>query len=266
MTQPSYRAAAATLLLLAITAGCSTLRAQTIPTLSRTLIVLDPAHGNSDPGALLSSSLTEKQFTAAFAARLRPLLTVAGFTVIATRDISTINPTSPSASTEAVPPITSDARAGTANHVHALACLILHASPRGSGVHLYTSTLAPVSDFVDRTAPVPWDTAQSAYVPLSLSLANLLGTTLLHASIPALLSRTATRPIDNLACPAVLLELAPLSAPTPTSLSDPTYQQHAAQAIVEALISWRTRNTPLAPSTSAFPLDPAAAPHTGASK
>ena len=240
--------AAATLLLSGLIS--STLYAQT-PALSRTVIVLDPAHGGADTGARIADNLPEKDVTLAFAARLRPLLAAAGFTVVTTRDAD------PAAT---APPFTTDLRAGIANHPRALACILIHATPSGSGVHIFTSTLPPDADPPDPNQPLPWDTAQSAYIPLSLRLARDLGTALLHANIPPVLGHASIRPLDNLTCPAVALELAPLLIPgsDPTLISDPAYQQRIAQAITAALTAWRNEAAPPPPPPPTHPTAPQA--------
>jgi N-acetylmuramoyl-L-alanine amidase len=221
-----------------------TLHAQS-PPISHSIIVLDPAHGGSDTGARISDTLAEKDLNLAFAARLRPLLAAAGFNVVATRD-SDPAPTAP--------PFTSDVRAGIANHPRALACLLMHSTPSGSGVHIFTSALSP-NDAPDPSQPLPWDSAQSAYLTLSLRLANQLGASLSMASIPPILSHASIRPLDNLTCPAVAIEFAPLSVADagPTPITDATYQQHIAQAIVSALIDWRNANPPTTPATTPTP-------------
>jgi N-acetylmuramoyl-L-alanine amidase len=231
------------------------LQAQSIPALNRNVIVLDPAHGGADTGARIADHLAEKDVTLGFATRLRSLLTAAGFTVIATRDAE-LPDLAPNPST--------DQRAGTANHARALACLLLHATPSGSGAHLFTSTLPPARATPDTTSAIPWNSAQSSFLSLSLRLANELGVSLLHSNIPPLLSRASIRPIDNLTCPAVAIELAPLAVlgADPTPLSDPAYQQRAAQALTEALISWRNHAAPL--TRPAAPPAPAPAPTSGA--
>nr|WP_255551533.1 N-acetylmuramoyl-L-alanine amidase [Granulicella sp. dw_53] len=211
---------------------------------------MDPAHGGADTGARISDRLPEKDVTLAFAQRLRPLLAAAGFTVISTRDADL---------TETAPNLTTEQRAGIANHARALACILIHATPSGYGVHLYTSSL-PADESAEPATTLPWDSAQSTYLTLSLRLANELGVTLLHADIPPTLSHASTRPIDNLTCPAVALELAPLEVPDakPTPLSDNNYQQRTAQAITEALISWRSHEAP--PSPTATPATKPATP------
>jgi N-acetylmuramoyl-L-alanine amidase len=194
----------------------------------RTLILLDPAHGGPDAGVHLPNNLLEKDITLAFAVRLKAALSTAGFPVVTTRD------TDPAV---VLPP---DQRAGAANHARPAACLLLHATTAGTpGIHLITSAL-PAATEPPRT--IPWDTAQSAALPQSLRLANQLGLALLNAKLPVTLTPASLRPLDNLTCPAVVIEIAPLANPesTPTPVSDPTYQQRLAEAIAAALTTWRT--------------------------
>jgi N-acetylmuramoyl-L-alanine amidase len=196
------------------------------PKLPRNIILLDPAHGGDDPGAQLPNNAVEKDVTQAFAARLKPLLAAAGFTVITTHDTDISLPT--------------DLRAGIANHARATACLILHVTSSGAGIHIATSALP--DDAAPPHNPIPWNIAQTASLPQSLRLANELGLALDQAKLPVLLIRTSTPPLDNLTCPAAAIELAPLKPGTP--VTDPTYQQQAAQAIATALTSYRTHNPP----------------------
>jgi N-acetylmuramoyl-L-alanine amidase len=200
----------------------------------RTTIFLDPAHGGSDSGARLSDNLPEKSLTLAFATRLRTLLSTSGFSVIATRD------------TDPAAPFTTDQRAEIANHSHPTACIVLHATASGNGIHIITSDVPPPNDDTDTRHAIPWDTAQSASIPQSRALANSLGLALLHSRLPVLLTRASLRPLDNLTCPAVAIEIAPLT-PTDgeaTPVSDANYQQQIAQAIATGLTSWRRNQLP----------------------
>jgi N-acetylmuramoyl-L-alanine amidase len=201
----------------------------------RTVILLDPAHGGTDNGARLGDNLLEKEFNLAFAGKLRASLSASGFTLISTRD------------SDPTVPFTTDQRAEIANHAHPSACLILHATSAGSGVHIVTSALAPPDDTYDPDASrnaIPWDTAQTASIPQSLRLANYIGVSLLHAKLPVTLSRASIRPLDNVTCPAVAIEIAPLisSGSDPTPITDPNYQRQIVQAIAQALTAWRTQN------------------------
>jgi N-acetylmuramoyl-L-alanine amidase len=210
--------------------------------LNRNVIVLDPAHGGSDPGATLGDHVLEKDINLALAAKLRTALAAAGFTVITTRDA---DPTDP---------LTTDQRAEIANRTHAVACIVLHATATGSGVHIYTSTVAPAppdEDIVNGYIPIPWEIAQSASVDQSQRLAAGLSSAFTKSSLPALSGRAAVRPLDNLMCPAVAIELAPLLNPAgdPTSPADASYQQRVAAALASTLQNWRDQANPEAEST-----------------
>ena len=203
--------------------------AQQTPTAPRTVILLDPAHGGPDPGARLPNNLLEKDITLAFAARLRALLSTSGFTVISTHE------------TDPAVPFTTDQRAEIGNHAHPTACLILHATASGTGIHVVTSALAP-SDLDDPHATIPWNTAQAASIPQSLNLANEIGLALEQAKLPVILSRASLRPLDNLTCPAIAIEIAPLNpgGSEATPVTNPAYQQNIAKAIASALTAWRS--------------------------
>jgi N-acetylmuramoyl-L-alanine amidase len=196
----------------------------------RTVILLDPAHGGPDPGAHLPNNLLEKDFTLAFATRLRALLSTTGFAVISTHEI------------DPAVPFPTDQRAEIGNHAHPTACLILHATASGNGIHVVTSALRP-NEFENPHATIPWDTAQSASIPQSLDLANQIGLALERAKLPVILSRASLRPLDNLTCPAVAIEIAPLNPGTSeaTPVTDAAYQQNIAKAIAAAIGSWRSR-------------------------
>ena len=203
------------------------------PTIPRTIVFLDPAHGGPDTGAHLPNDLLEKDITLAFVTRLRALLTTGGFAVIATRDA------------DPAVPFPTDQRAEIANHAHPSACLILHATANGTRIHIVTSDLAPPNDFEEAHTIIPWNTAQSASVPQSLNLANEIGLALQRAKLPVILSRASLRPLDNVTCPAVAIEIAPLAQAdsNPTPVNDATYQQNIARAIAAALASWRSHQT-----------------------
>lgn len=193
----------------------------------RFVVVLDAAHGGSDSGALLSGEGlapgNEKSATLALSVRLRSLLQARGIPVVTTRESDVA--------------LGLDQRAQIANRARAQACLSLHATQTGSGVHLYVSALAP-------TAParfLPWKTAQAAFVQQSLDLAGVLNSALLHAGFTVTLGRTAVPAVDSMTCPAVAIELAPESAaPNAAKPDDPDYQARVDQALAAALVEWRS--------------------------
>ncbi len=192
---------------------------------NRYVVVLDAAHGGNDSGAQFGDGQAEKAVTLALSVRLRSLLTARGFQVVTTRE-----------SDAAVDP---NRRAEIANRANAQACLSLHASESGNGVHLFVSSMTPVEP--GRFAA--WRTAQGAWVTRSLTLAGVVNGTLLHAGMNVTLRRTALPAIDSMACPALAIEIAPehtsgQAAPTRPDSAD--YQTQVAEALAAALLEWRT--------------------------
>ena len=191
----------------------------------RFVIVLDAAHGGADSGATLGDSQQEKTVTLALSVRLRSLLAARGLTVVTTRESDT--------------DLDADQRASIANHANAQLCLVLHATESGSGVHLFTSSLAPAAT----TRFLPWKTAQAAFVARSLSLAGTLNAAILHAGFNVTLARVSLPGLDSLACPAVAVELAPKRGSDNSILAEPDdsqYQAQVASALVDALFAWRS--------------------------
>jgi N-acetylmuramoyl-L-alanine amidase len=187
-------------------------------------VVLDAAHGGSDTGARLEEQLQEKDIVLALSVRLRSMLAARGIPVLTTRE-----------SDANVVPLQ---RAQAANHAVAAACISLHATATGNGVHLFTSSLAPTP----LTKFLPWQSAQSAYITPSLRLSSEINSAMAHAEVPVSLGRTSIQPMDSFACPAVAVEIAPLAGaqggPT-ASLSNAAYQTRIVEAIAAAIQQWR---------------------------
>ena len=202
--------------------------------LNRTTIVLDPAHGGVDGGSRITDSLQEKDVDLQFAFKLRSLLAARGFNVVLTRDNDSATPPDAAAS------LSLDDRAGTANHLHPVACLLIHSTGAGKGVHLYSSELTPAAL---QPTIVPWLTAQAAWVSASRALQKQLGTAISRAEVPLVLNRASVRPLDSFACPALVLELAPEGSDK-ASVNDSGYQNTVANALASALIFWQNQAQP----------------------
>jgi N-acetylmuramoyl-L-alanine amidase len=194
------------------------------PAQLRFLVLLDPAHGGTDIGAMLDPATAEKNFTLALAEHLRTDLNARGIRIILTRtaDVTLDN----------------EARATTANQSHASACISLHATSTGNGVHLFTSSLPAMTEADPRRAFLPWQTAQAAYETSSLRLESDVDAAMTQQHIPVLIARTSIQPLDSLACPAIDVEVAPLDANTP--LSDAGYQEKVVDALDAAMVEWRS--------------------------
>ena len=192
---------------------------------ARFVVVLDAAHGGGDTGGHFADGQLEKAFTLAISVRLRSLLGARGMQVVTTRESDMA--------------VEQDKRAEIANHAQAQACLSIHASESGSGVHLYASSLTPAQPV--RFAA--WKTAQSAWVTRSLALEGVLNSALLQAGMNVTLGRTSLATMDSMTCPAVAVEIAPemgQDKKVTSALDDPGYQVRVATALAAALLEWRT--------------------------
>ena len=197
---------------------------------ARFVVVLDAAHGGDDVGGRVANNQLEKNLTLALSARLRSLLTARGIQVVTTRDADT-----------AIDP---DKRAETANRAQAQACLTLHTTESGAGVHLFASSLAPVPF----TRFAAWKTAQAGWVTRSLALTGVLNAALQHAGIGVTLGRAALPGLDRMSCPAVAVEVAPeLGADKKIAAGpdDEDYQARVAAALAAALVEDRAEAHPL---------------------
>jgi N-acetylmuramoyl-L-alanine amidase len=191
----------------------------------RAVIVIDAAHGGEDGGAQLGNGALEKNITLAISVRLRSLLSARGIYVVTTRESD----------------VTLDAtrRVEIANHAGAEACVSIHATSSGVGIHLFTSSLAPTA----ATRIAPWRTAQSAWIPKSLALAGVVNSSLQQAGFSVSIARTNLPGLDSMTSPAIAIELATPSGDGTNDapmLTDPAYQAHVAELLAAALVEWRS--------------------------
>jgi N-acetylmuramoyl-L-alanine amidase len=206
------------------------------PPAQKFVVVLDAAHGGDDAGGRIphadGGSQQEKAYTLALNIRLRSLLGARGIAVVTTREQDAN--------------VENENRSAIANRANARACLSLHASQSGSGVHLFVSSLPPV----DQGQLSPWKTAQAAYITRSLALAGVINSALEHAGMTVTLGRTALPVIDSMACPAVAVEVAPelvTGQAQPTDIDDAGYEANVAEALAAAIVQWRTGSQTEAP-------------------
>ena len=195
------------------------------PPAPRFVVVLDAAHGGADTGAHLDSGQLEKAVNLSLNVRLRSLLSARGIQVVTTRESDSS--------------VDLDKRAEIANHAKAGACLSLHASESGSGIHLFASSLPPAQP----ARFTAWKTAQAASVTRSLALAGILNSALAHAGFNVTLGRTALPAVDSMTCPAIAVEIAPERGEDNKILSEPDnpdYQARVALALAAAIVQWRT--------------------------
>ena len=190
----------------------------------RVLVVVDPAHGGEERGAALTDTLAEKDVTLGFARLLRHELEIRGFAVALLRDSDTTS--------------TLDQRAAAANVSRAGIYISLHAVSQGSGAQVYTALL-PVegtSNGVFRA----WNAAQAPALQLSRIVSAAIVAEMQKREFPVRASSASLRPLNNVFMPAVAVELAPGTEGI-ADLTSPNYQQRAAAAIADAVVSVRDR-------------------------
>lgn len=211
------------------------------------LVLLDPAGGGAQGGSSIADRVEEKQVTLQVAERLASLLRARGFAVELTREADT--------------DVSGDQRAALANTSHPIACILLHASNTGQGVHLYTTNLKQLP-VVDPAAPVLWDEAQSAFAARSQALGVSLHEAFGRTRIPVAAGTAWLRPLDNMQCPAVAVEMGPLH--DSTTADDPSYENKVANAVAGVLLDWRNRVGRMTPPAPPKPAPVVPAPVNGA--
>jgi N-acetylmuramoyl-L-alanine amidase len=184
----------------------------------RATVVIDPGHGGDDRGAALSATLAEKDVTLAWARRLRAALEQKGIPATLLRDADNA--------------LTADQRAALANAARPLVFITLHAGATGSGVRVYTAHLG-------ESAPragsfLPWDTAQSAFLDGSRTLAGSVVAEITKRAIPVAAAPVVLRPLNNVTASAIAIEIMP-PATDIAGLTSTAYQQTVCAAIAEGV-------------------------------
>lgn len=195
-------------------------------TVRRMVAVVDAAHGGDERGAALTDALPEKDVTLGFARLLRHELELRGFAVLMARDGDGI--------------VSLDQRAGAANAAQAAIYITLHATSQGDRSGVYTALLPGAGEGASKGIFHAWDTAQAPELPVSGAVAAAVVTELQKKKFPVRSSFASLRPLNNMLMPAIAVEL----APGPNGVADltsATYQQQAASAIADAVVSVRDR-------------------------
>lgn len=184
------------------------------------LIMLDPAHGGSDPGAALNPAFPEKDVTLVVARRLRQELISRGLPVQLVRD------------NDATLPI--DQRAAMVNAQRPALYIAIHATSQGSGIRVFTAMLPMSED--NRGAFLAWQTAQASSLPRSRAIENQIAGAMQKSSFPVRSVMAPLRPLNNVTVPAIAIELAPASNDV-SQLASSDYQQTVCTVLAEAVSS-----------------------------
>ncbi len=188
----------------------------------RFLVVIDPAHGGDDRGALLAAGVEEKDLTLAFARRLRAALERSGIVSILLRDGDSTVPV--------------EQRAIAANTARATVFISVHAGNVGRGVRVYTARVGDTT--LKPGAMLPWDSAQASYVDESKALSGSLAAELTKRDIPHAEASAQLQPLNHVTAAAVALEFLP-GKDGVASLANAQYQQNLCAAVADAIAAAR---------------------------
>lgn len=192
------------------------------PSGPRFLVLIDPAHGGSEIGAAISPVLPEKDVVLALARRVQRELANRGISagLLRNSDIA----------------ISLDQRAISANAARPALYVALHATNSGHGVHVFTS-LVDQESYTTRDF-LPWNQAQAAFLEPSAVVAGSVAAELETRKLPNSTLAAPLRPMNNIAAPAVAVEIAPPSENV-ADIANSSYQEQVAQAIAAGIAAVR---------------------------
>jgi N-acetylmuramoyl-L-alanine amidase len=159
------------------------------------IVVLDPAHGGTDPGARGTGGIRESEIVLDLAVEVRRALELQGFQVVQTRQ-GNENPSF-------------DDRSAIANAQRGAVFVSLHISSTGlpGTVRVYLDAdLAPVTD---SNGLIPWDRAQAPFLGLSRKFGDLVQGALAQRfkGSPDTAQTAAVRQLRTTAAPAIAVEI-----------------------------------------------------------
>jgi N-acetylmuramoyl-L-alanine amidase len=155
------------------------------------VVIIDPAHGGEDKGAVFGPRLLEKDVTLSFARLLRKQLEQHGIAARMLRE-SDIN-------------LPLARRAELSNQQRSSVYVALHAGMPGRTVRVYSALLASDQPSLGRF--IPWDSAQSGAVERSAALAKAVAREIQKKDLKALNLAAFLRPLNNIVSPAIAVEL-----------------------------------------------------------
>jgi len=238
----------------------------------RPTIVIDPGHGGDEPGVRGPGGTLEKDITLSVARQLRSAIeSRLGGQVLLSRE-----------GDQSVPP---DDRTALANNNKAAMLVSLHANaafaPEARGATVYH--LSGEGDGGSQQAPrravvptlgggsreidiVPWEAAQTRHLAESAAMAEMFSQEL-QARVevgPRPIEQAPLRVLVGANMPAVLVELGYLSNPEQEQqLASESYQSQLVQALVEAVVRFRTYLDQSRPSAARAASPPGGAERRG---
>jgi len=159
------------------------------------IVVLDPAHGGTDPGARGTGGMRESDIVLDFSGEVRRALEQQGFQVVLTRQ-GNDNPSF-------------DDRSAIANAQRGAVFVTLHISSTGlpGTVRVYINSDLP--PLIDANGLIPWDRAQAPFLGLSRKFGDLVQGFLAQRfkGSPDAVQVASVRQLRTTAAPAIAVEI-----------------------------------------------------------
>jgi N-acetylmuramoyl-L-alanine amidase len=159
------------------------------------IVVLDPAHGGTDPGARGTGGIRESEIVLDFAIQVRRALEQEGFQVVQTRQ-GNEDPTF-------------DDRSALANAQRGAVFVTLHISSTGlpGTARVYVNSDLPAA--IGANGLIPWDRAQAPFLGLSKKLGELVQGLLAQRfkGSPDSVQTASVRQLRTTAAPAIAVEI-----------------------------------------------------------
>ena len=198
----------------------------TLPHTGLNIVVLDPAHGGTDPGARGTEGISESDEVLQFAQATKRALEGQGFQVLMTRE-GNDNPSF-------------DDRSARANAQHGGVFITLHIASTGlSGTaRVYVEPDPPPSTRVTNGL-IPWDHAQVPFLGLSRKLGDLVQQELAKRfkGSPDTLQTAPVRQLRTTAAPAIAVEISSVSVQNRADLE--SMVPGVAEAIARGVAAFR---------------------------
>ena len=195
------------------------------PAAPRFLVLIDPAHGGSDIGAAITPALPEKDVVLALARRVQRELDNRGIAAGLLRNSDVA--------------ISLDQRAVSANAARSGACTLRSTQPTPAAACTCSRRCCPLPTLSPQSF-LPWDTAQAAFLDLSGSVAGSVAAELEARKLPNATLLAPLRPMNNIAAPAVAVEIAP-PADKVEDIAGAAYQEQVAQSIAAGIAAVRSK-------------------------
>ncbi len=182
------------------------------------LIMIDPAHGGGEPGAILNPAMPEKDVTLAIARLLQQQLAARGIQAVLIRNSDQT--------------LSTDQRAQVVNSARPGLYIAIHATSQGTGMRIYTAMLPAGGDssgsFMD------WQMAQGQALTRSRWVQDQVSGAIQKMGFPFRSLIAPLRPLNNVTVPALAVEIAPTTGNV-SQLASVDYQQMVTAALANSI-------------------------------